>query len=95
MPRTVVKAQLLSKGDNTRLVQDKSIMHLFPFYMIEIDENFEASTQICIHSLNIFYIYKVEVCFLSFKAQPITTSFIGVESVLKCVMCVCVCVGGG
>lgn len=54
MPRTVVKAQLLSKGDNTRLVQDKSIMHLFPFYMIEIDENFEASTQICIHSLNIF-----------------------------------------
>lgn len=66
MPRTVVKAQLLSKGGNTRLVQDKSIMHLYPFYMIEIDENFEASTQICIHSLNILYIYKVEVCFLSF-----------------------------
>lgn len=56
MPRTVVKAQLLSKGGNTRLVQDKSIMHLYPFYMIEIDENFEASTQICIHSLDIFFL---------------------------------------
>lgn len=56
MPRTVVKAQLLSKGGNTRLVQNKSIMHLYPFYMIEIDENFEVSTQICIHSLNIFFL---------------------------------------
>lgn len=56
MPRTVVKAQLLSKGGNTRLVQDKSIMHLYPFYMIEIDENFEVSTQICIRSLNIFFL---------------------------------------
>lgn len=92
MPRTVVKAQLLSKGGNTRLVQDKSIMHLYPFYMIEIDENFEASTQICIHSLDIFF-YKVGVCYLSFKAQPIITSFISVGSVLKCV-CVSVCVGG-
>lgn len=72
MPRTVVKAQLLSKGGNTRLVQDKSIMHLYPFYMIEIDENFEASTQICIHSLNIFFFIKLEYAFSRLKHNPST-----------------------
>lgn len=71
MPRTVVKAQLLSKGGNTRLVQDKSIMHLYPFYMIEIDENFEVSTQICIHSLNIFLI-KLEYAFSRLKHNQST-----------------------
>lgn len=69
MPRTVVKAQLLSRGGNTRLVQDKSIMHLYPFYMIEIDENFEASTQICIHSLDIFFI-KLEYAISRLKHNP-------------------------